>query len=44
VEAVAAAGSTRLVAVRTGLYAGGFVEISGRNVHGGMRVLDAPST
>ena len=44
VEAVAADGSTRLVAVRTGLYAGGFVEISGRNVRGGMRVLDAPST
>jgi peptidoglycan hydrolase-like protein with peptidoglycan-binding domain len=42
-EVIRPDGSTTIVPVRTGLYAGGYVEVSGRGIRPGVRVLEAPS-
>ena len=41
-EVVEAGGATRVVAVRTGLYAGGYVEVAAAGIHDGTKVVDAP--
>jgi peptidoglycan hydrolase-like protein with peptidoglycan-binding domain len=43
-EVVALNGSTHLLPIKTGIYDGGFVEVSGSGVRSGVRVLDAPSS